>query len=169
MPTKTIYVSQNDEPVFEEAQRISGDALSSVIVRALREYVTKFNDYQKGMKEIKIKVGSRGFEREQRFIGSKAGKWNGFSDDKDWWMEAEIFSTQKGNWAVHLKTVCKASLVTNPLTGWMNLAESMATQSSELIVGENSESFKDRIPSSLMKDLESVIKKFIVESEFLDI
>jgi hypothetical protein len=39
MPNKTIYVSEDDLPLFERAQLVSGTNLSSVIVRALRRFL----------------------------------------------------------------------------------------------------------------------------------
>ena len=51
MPNKTIYVSEQDVSLFEEAKDIAGGALSSVIARALREYVSKHQKKTQGMKQ----------------------------------------------------------------------------------------------------------------------
>ena len=114
MGNKTIYVSEKDESLFEHAKEIAGEALSSVIARALREYVSRHEEKVHGMKEISVKVGKHNSEREQRFIGKEIGKWSGFSDDKVWLMEAKIYQTQKGNWAILLRETTKATLLTNP-------------------------------------------------------
>src|ERR1700761_2366593 len=102
MSNKTIYVSDKDEPLFERAKELAGEALSSVIARALREFVARHEEKGKGMKEITVKVGQHDSQREQRFIGQEVGKWSGFSDDNEWWMDAKIYITQKGNWAILL-------------------------------------------------------------------
>ncbi|HTS44537.1 MAG TPA: EXLDI protein, partial [Puia sp.] len=112
MPNKTIYVSEKDELLFDQAKELAGEALSSVIVRALREFVSRHLNKKKGVKEVTLKVGVDGAQREQRFIGSLIGEWNGFSDDKEWYMKGSIYRTQKDNWAVFLETVSKASLFT---------------------------------------------------------
>jgi hypothetical protein len=39
MPNKTIYVPDEDLPVFERAQAIAGGSLSATIVQALRDYI----------------------------------------------------------------------------------------------------------------------------------
>src|SRR5579864_87540 len=114
MGNKTIYVSESDEPLFNRAKDIAGEALSSVIARALREYVSRHEEKGKGMKEISVKIGQHSSQREQRFVGHEVGKWSGFSDDKVWLMDAKIYRTQKGNWAILLRHTTKATLLTNP-------------------------------------------------------
>ena len=39
MPNKTIYVSEDDLPLFERAQELSGANLSSAIIKALKRYI----------------------------------------------------------------------------------------------------------------------------------
>ncbi len=68
MPNKTIYVSQDDEPLFEEARQLAGESLSAVIVRALRDFVIRQQEKEKSMKEITVLVGPKESTREQRFI-----------------------------------------------------------------------------------------------------
>lgn len=63
------------------------------------------------MKEVSVKVGAIGSEREQRFVACYLGKWKGLSEDKVWWLEANIYRTQKGNWAVILEHKDKTSVV----------------------------------------------------------
>ncbi len=115
MPNKTIYVSQDDEPLFEEARQLAGESLSAVIVRALRDFVIRQQEKEKSMKEITVLVGPKESTREQRFIGSYVGKWQGFDVDKTWMVEAQIYLTHKKNWAVLVKQLSKASLLTNPV------------------------------------------------------
>ena len=50
MPNKTIYVSEKDATLFEEAKEIAGEALSSVIVRAISEFVSRSREMKKGNK-----------------------------------------------------------------------------------------------------------------------
>ena len=169
MSNKTIYVSDKDEPLFDKAKEIAGEALSSVISRALREYVARNEKKGEGMKEIAIKVGSHDSEREQRFVGKKVGKWSGFSNDKVWLMEATIYQTQKKNWAIHLKQNAKATLLTDPKE-WHNNAEYLENrQGSELIVGKDLNSIKEKLPVSLFETLQDIAKRYENPIEYLDI
>ncbi len=169
MPNKTIYVSENDVSLFEEAKTIAGEALSSVIARALREYVSRHAEKEKGMKEISVKVGSHNSQREQRFVGQEIGEWSGFSDDKVWLMNAKIYQTQKGNWAILLRHSSKATLLTNPKQ-WSKNAEYLESAAkTELIVGKNLNQLQEKLPTSLHSTLEDISKKYEVPVEYLDI
>lgn len=169
MPNKTIYVSENDVPLFDEAKDIAGEALSSVISRALREYVARNKKKAQGMKEISVKVGSYNSQREQRFIGEEIGKWSGFSDDKVWLMDAKIYQTQKGNWAILLRHSSKATLLTNPHEWGKNAEYLENAAKTELIVGENLNQLQAKLPKSLYSTIEDLSKKYEVPVEYLDI
>ena len=150
MPTKTIYVSDQDAPVFEEAKTVAGETLSSIIVRALREFLARERHNESGMKEISIRTGSRSSEQEQRFYGVKAGDWRGFSDDKEWWMEAQVYRTQKGNWAVALTQICKASLLTDKKR-WRESGDYLLdTRRSDLLVAAKPEELEGKVPADLL-------------------
>ena len=40
-PTRTIYVSKEDQELWDKAKELSGDSISAVVVEALRQYVTR--------------------------------------------------------------------------------------------------------------------------------
>lgn len=169
MPNKTIYVSEKDASLFEQAKEIAGEALSSVIVRALSEYVSRHQDKQKGMKEVSVKVGVDGAEREQRFVGSLVGKWSGFSDDKVWFLKSIIYRTQKENWAVLLETVCKASLLTNKKE-WKESGDYLINpKRSEIIIGKSSKELQSKLPKELYISLTEYTKQYESPVEYLDI
>lgn len=169
MPNKTIYVSESDVSLFEEAKTIAGEALSSVISRALREYVSRHGKKAKGMKEITVKVGGHNSQREQRFVGQEVGKWSGFSDDKVWLMDAKIYQTQKGNWAILLRRSTKATLLTNPQKWGENAEYLEDTAKAELIVGGNLNELRVKLPKSLYSTIEDISKKYEAPVEYLDI
>ena len=169
MGNKTIYVSEKDETLFNRAKDIAGEALSSVIARALREYVSRHEEKGKGMKEITVKVGQLNSLREQRFIGQEIGKWSGLSDDKVWLMDAKIYRTQKDNWAILLRQSAKATLLTNP-KAWSKNAEYLEqTKGTELIVGESLNHLKEKLPHALFSTLEDLATSFETPVEYLDI
>lgn len=169
MANKTIYVSNKDENVYKEAQRIAGDALSSVITRSLKEFVDRSKAIKGEMREISVKVGSKDNTREQRFIGNQVGKWKGFSKDKEYWQTAKIFETQKGNVVILLTTVCKSSRLTNP-KDWKGKAEhDDDVNYAELLVAKNPKDLEDKIPEELIKKAEDLLKKEEKKVEYLDI
>lgn len=169
MPNKTIYVSENDASLFEEAKNIAGEALSSVITRALREYVGRQQKKSRGMKELSVLVGKHDAESEKRFIGATIGTWQGFSDDKVWWMDATIYRTQKHNWAVYLVTVCKATLLTDK-KAWKESGDYLTnSRQSELFVGADLKSFEHKLPKELLSTLKDFIEKDEKPIEYLDI
>ena len=69
MPNKTIYVSDNDLPLFERAQELSGANLSSAVVRALRRFIELEEAKQRGLDEITVIVNGNGAYRRKRFVG----------------------------------------------------------------------------------------------------
>ena len=74
MPNKTIYVRDEDVSLFEEAEKLGGDSLSSVIAEALRRFVATKKAEQQGMQEYTLSVGvlrSQGDDdtRKVRFVG----------------------------------------------------------------------------------------------------
>ncbi|MGH7203199.1 MAG: EXLDI protein [Candidatus Levyibacteriota bacterium] len=169
MSNKTIYVSDKDESLFEKAKDIAGEALSSVIARALREYVARNEKKDKDMEEIAVQVGSQNSTREQRFVGKRIGGWSGMSDDKVWWMEAKIFHTQKGKWAIHLATVAKATLFTDPKE-WKKSGDYLINvHRGELMVADHPEDLEKKLPHALAITLRDLATKEDKPIEYLDI
>lgn len=169
MPNKTIYVSQEDEPLFEEARQIAGESLSSVIVIALREFVNRQKEKEKSMKEINVLVGPKEASREQRFIGTYVGKWQGFDEDKTWMLEAQVYLTQKKNWAVLVKQLTKANLLTNPKEWIKSGAFLVDPTRSDLYVEETPSGFEGKLPAELVAAIYEMEKKTVSPIEFLDI
>jgi EXLDI family protein len=65
MPNKTIYVADADLPVFERAQELAGENLSSTIVQALRNFVQAYETRAAGFRDVVVKVGSEIYTRKQ--------------------------------------------------------------------------------------------------------
>lgn len=169
MPNKTIYVSEKDENLFEEAKSIAGEALSSVISRALREFIARNTEKEKGMKEISVKVGKENAQQEKRFTGYSLGKWSGFSDDEVWWLEGQIYKTQKGSIAVLLQTVAKATLLTNP-TLWKASGDYLINaKKSEFFVAKKAQQLKGKLPKDLLEIIENASQRDENPVEYLDI
>src|ERR1041385_9511366 len=75
MPNKTIYVSDDDLPLFERAQELSGANLSSAIVRALKRFIELEEARQHGLDEITVLVGTGGAHKQKRFMGTRLARW----------------------------------------------------------------------------------------------
>jgi EXLDI family protein len=75
MPNKTIYVSDDDLPLFERAQELAGTALSAAIVRALRRFIELEEARQRGFDEITVMVNTQGAHRRKRFVGQRLIRW----------------------------------------------------------------------------------------------
>lgn len=169
MANKTIYVSDNDLPTFEAAKNIAGEGLSGVISKALEEYVRRHEQNEEGMEEISIKIGSSDSIREQRFIGTQIGNWKGFSDDKEWWLEARIYRTKKEHWSVNLIHVCKASLLTDKKK-WRESGDYLLNDRySELFIASNISEFESKLPKTLVTKLNNFALQYEKPIEYLDI
>jgi hypothetical protein len=68
MPNKTIYVSDDDLPLFQRAQELAGGTLSAAIADALRRYVEVEEGRRQGYDDVVVRVGP-GLGRKQRFSG----------------------------------------------------------------------------------------------------
>lgn len=169
MPNKTIYVSDQDASLFEEARSLAGETLSSVIARALREFVTRQQSISSGFEEVSLRVGKRYHEKEQRFYGRKMTDWQGFSDDGEWWMQATIYRTQKANWAIFITHVCKSGLLTDKKR-WRESGDYLVDAGySDLLVVSTVMELKDKVPSELFRIVEDLHNQSEDNITYLDI
>jgi len=98
MPNKTIYVSDDDLPLLNRAQELTGSPLSAVIVAALRRLVDVEEAKLEGAIEITVKVGT-GSAGLKRVLGVALGEWN--SETGSGTETYSVFRTHKGRYAVH--------------------------------------------------------------------
>lgn len=75
MPNKTIYVADDDLPLFERAQTLAGGNLSAAIARALRRFVETESAHELGFDEVTLVVGPPGSQRKKRFFGARLIVW----------------------------------------------------------------------------------------------
>lgn len=98
MPNKTIYVSDEDLPLYKQAQELAGGSLSAAITDALRRYVDVQDTKEAGYDDITVRVGI-GAGRKQRFSGVLIGEWGRSTNDQE---EAfRVYRTRKGQFVVH--------------------------------------------------------------------
>lgn len=98
MPNKTIYVADDDLPLLQRAQELTGSNLSAAIVAALRRLVEIEEARKAGFDEITVKVGV-GRTSVKRFLGTALGEWTSSSAQGE--ETYSLFRTSKGRFAVH--------------------------------------------------------------------
>jgi EXLDI family protein len=167
MPTKTIYVANEDLTIFERAQRLVGDNLSSVIVQSLRALIVREEAQSKGMKEIAIQVGTKGFQQEKRFNGRLVIKWQGAGDNSDWYT-ARVFKTAKAQWAVEL-TKQPDPNVFRQRDFWRTADFFAYTPDTQLLVFASPDEAEGKLPSALIKLMKQAQSRDESPVEYLDI
>jgi EXLDI family protein len=101
VPNKTIYVSDEDLPLYEQAQQMVGGNLSAAIARALRRFVQAEQDRHSGYREVTVRVGTGQARRVQRFSGFLLGEWRHPTAERR--IERfRVYRTRKGRFALHV-------------------------------------------------------------------
>lgn len=100
MPNKTIYVSNDDLPLFQRAQDLAGGNLSAAIAKALRTYVEMEDGRLEGYDEITVKVG-HGAGRKVRFSGVLLGEW--FESTATRYDRYRVYRSRAGKFVVHIE------------------------------------------------------------------
>lgn len=106
MPRKNIYIRDEDQELFEKAEKLGGDNFSATIAEALKRFVEVEESKIDGMSEVEIEVGSyysgTGSDdvKTIKFIGKKiadACVYSGAtSDRKDRGTDYDLYLTKKG-------------------------------------------------------------------------
>ncbi len=105
MPNKTIYVSDDDLPLFERAQELSGANLSSAIVRALRRFIELEEARERGFDEITVIVNTEGAHRRKRFLGQRLVRWLQPTPDSKGTEILNIYRTAGNRYALHTRSI----------------------------------------------------------------
>jgi EXLDI family protein len=99
VPNKTIYVADEDMPLFKRAAELAGGSASAAIVAALRRYVDAEEGRAEGFEEVTVRVGV-GVGRKVRFSGVLLGKWGRSTASRE--EEYQVYRTRSGKFAVHV-------------------------------------------------------------------
>lgn len=105
MPNKTIYVSDDDLPLFERAQELAGANLSAAIVRALRRFIELEEAKQQGLDEITVIVNSEGAHRRKRFLGQRLVRWLQETSNGKGTEILNVYRTAGKRYALHTHTI----------------------------------------------------------------
>lgn len=170
MPTKTIYVSDSDLPIFDKAQQMAGGNLSSAIAQALREFVEDEEMDERGFEEVTVEVGKtsrvgsrfiREARYEKRFMGKLVVSWE--TDDEDYpRSEAyEVYRTPKGRFALYSRNA--------PNDEFDSDREEDPTSEYRLDVYDNLEAMRAGLPEELYEATVQAVTESARDGEFLDI
>ena len=100
MPNKTIYVSDDDLPLFQRAQELAGGTLSAAISAALRRFVEVEEGRKQGYDEIIVRVGP-GLGRKHRFSGVLLAEWGRSTNQLT--EVFRVYRSRGGKFVVHVE------------------------------------------------------------------
>ncbi|MBO3747628.1 EXLDI protein [Streptosporangiaceae bacterium NEAU-GS5] len=115
MPNKTIYVSDEDLPLYQRAQELAGGNLSRAISAALRRYIDLQEATGDGYEEITVRVG-RGTRKHVRFVGYLLAEWG--NNKADYVEIIRVYRTRKQKFVVHRERTTSWRLGDESLFGW---------------------------------------------------
>ncbi|WP_328340755.1 EXLDI protein [Micromonospora sp. NBC_00421] len=160
MPNKTIYVSDDDLPLFQRAQELAGGTLSAAIAAALRRYVEVEEGRQQGYDDVVVRVGP-GLGRKQRFSGVLLAEMERTGNERD--ETYQVYRTRSGKYVAHLER-SEAHVNIGPnaekyRTGWRAwVGDWSANQSwtripadSSLRIADDLDALREIVPSELYK------------------
>jgi EXLDI family protein len=170
MPNKTIYVSDDDLPLYKKAQELAGN-LSSAISIALRKYVELEEGRLEGYDEITVRVG-RGTGRKQRFSGVLLAE--GGRSSKNGYEAFKIYRSRTGKFVLHAdrrNQFIQGASDEEYLTGWRSWignwssdqSWSMAQGEATLQVVDTVQELRDLIPEDLYELVEEAANQPAVE------
>jgi EXLDI family protein len=156
MPNKTIYVSDEDMPLFQRAQELAGGNLSAAISAAILRFVDIEEGRQAGFEEITVKVGV-GAGRKVRFSGVLLGEWGRTTSSLV--VVYRLYRTRTGKFAVHTERSAEWTTGDDDKwsTGWRgwvgnwspNQTWSYTKGEATLRVAETRDELKDLVPPDL--------------------
>ncbi|MFI7059985.1 EXLDI protein [Kribbella sp. NPDC050124] len=170
MPNKTIYVSDDDLPLYKRAQELAGN-LSSAISVALRKYVEMEEGRLEGYDEITVRVG-RGTGRKQRFSGVLLAE--GGRSSKSGYEAFKVYRSRTGKFVLHAdrrNQITQGASDEEYLTGWRawvgnwstDQSWSMAQGEATLHVVDTVEELRELIPEDLYELVEEAAEQPAVE------
>ncbi|MET8877649.1 EXLDI protein [Nocardia sp. NPDC004604] len=98
MPNKTIYVADDDLPLFQRAQELVGGNLSGAVTTALRRFIELEEGRLEGYDEVVLRVGHNGV-RQVRFSGALLGEYRDVNEERI--EHVRVYRSRKGKFVMH--------------------------------------------------------------------
>lgn len=156
MPNKTIYMSDDDAPLYQRAQELAGGNLSAAISAALRRYVDAEEGRQEGYEEIIVTVGT-GAGRKVRFSGMLLGEWQRSTSTRT--ESIRVYRSRTGKFVVHTErspewTTPDGDKWTTGWRGWIgnwspNQTHTYISGEATLKVADTVEALRELVPAEL--------------------
>lgn len=168
VPNRTIYVSEDDQSLYQRAQELAGGNLSSAISTALKRYVEVEDARAAGFDDVVVKVGF-GAGRKVRFSGILLGEW--FSTEGERFIHYRVWRGPK-RFALHIERTEWFEMRDaqgNPLTGWRAwtgigmAAGGGGPAEATLGVFDTLEELREHIPDGLWEAVSASVKHPSVE------
>lgn len=171
MPNKTIYVSDDDLPLLERAQEVTGLSLSATVVAGLHRLVDHTEATDEGWEEITLQVGT-GKGRQKRFLGAPLGEW--MDSDAHGMQIYRVYRTRRGRFAVHHEQSQRFTNLTDDKgrTGWRawvtthlsaDQTYTVTPQTRTLHVVDTLEELADLLPEDLYAIVAQAAQEPVVE------
>lgn len=164
LPNKTIYVAEDDLPLFERAQTLAGGNLSAAIAQAVRRFVEVESARQEGFEEITVSVRQAGGRRLKRFLGQRLARWQHPHSTRGRVETFTVYRTKGGRYAVHRRIGPDWAAWSNPQwwhdpESWQDAAEWWENREAVLEVFDTLEDLANHIPPELLEMVKEAIQE----------
>ena len=171
VPNRTIYVSEDDQGLYQQAQELAGGNLSAAISTALKRYVEAEDARVAGFDEVVVKVGL-GSGRKVRFSGVLLGEWFSTKHAEGAFEHYRVWRGPK-RFALHIERTEYFEMRDaqgNPLTGWrawtgIGMASGGGKPAeATLDIFDTIEELRDHVPAELYEMVTASVRQPIVEN-----
>ncbi|MEV0249597.1 EXLDI protein [Nocardia sp. NPDC050712] len=169
MPNKTIYVSDDDLPLFQRAQELVGGNLSGAVTTALRRFIELEEGREEGYEEVVLKVGHNGV-RQVRFSGALIGELQ--DDDEHRMARYRVYRSRKGKYVMHALLADWTDYPTGQSGNWIkdltNWRRMLGVGDPDwgdfvLVIVDSIEELKDHLPDKLYTRVADIAERPPIE------
>ncbi|MEU8895401.1 EXLDI protein [Nocardia sp. NPDC048505] len=169
MPNKTIYVSDDDLPLFQRAQELVGGNLSGAVTTALRRFIELEEGRQEGYEEVVLKVGHNGV-RQVRFSGVLLGELRDWNENLQ--EHHRVYRSRKGKYVMHAQISDYADYPVDQSGNWVkdltNWRRMLGVGDQDwgdfiLVIVDTVEELKDHLPEKLYQRIADIAERPAIE------
>ena len=169
MPNKTIYVSEDDLPLYARAQELAGGNLSAAISRALRRFVDVEDARVEGFEEIRVRVGVGSALKKVRFTAILVAELATQTSGR--YIVHRVYRSRTGKYVIHIERTpdYRTQTPDGKPAGWRgfmglgDLTYGFTAGESTLEVVPSLEALRDKVPPELYDMVASLAKQPAIE------